>query len=1308
MTASFLNEGIAQSNIPDLRFKTLTQEQGLNDNRNAFVSKDAHGFTWISSMDGLYRFDGVTLKPYRIEPGDDARIRNNIVTSPVFEDAAGNLWFSVYSGIQHFNRSTNKFDFYQVKPDSTDQDYYTFYLDPDQNLWTCAGRNKISNLYLHNIITGKDSVLIENFQIRRCAFVTNEKGYITRLVGCHMGRPGVEIVDFTGPGKKPVRRSFLNHPGGPRIRGQLIINDTLVWLGGESGLIRLNPVTGQHAITESHNGHTFGAVWSFAPVPGSHLAFMSTGRAGIKVIDTRNGQILGDYRHQAGNSFSLARDSINELYLDPEDNLWVSLYSFGLNYANLRKVKFQTQLGSRKPDGQYVAVNAVACDSKGTIWAIADGALYTIKPNGSPEAWPAAPGNPGYKPRSIYADKNREIWLLQSNRVFKLDRVSGQFNPIAEFPENPELIYHLAEGGFLLATDNDLYFLLENGSYEKVTLDDQASVTEITAVFQDRSGKLFLSQNGADLIIAEQVAPGRLKTFKFFKDIGYCYSIYDQPDSDNLLLATWRGIARISKKDTLYSLLTEKKGGIPTGIYYHMLPDAQNRLWISGSRGLFLYNPANQFFHPFTLEDGILQAGYSANAAAVLPDGRFVFGGKGGLNIFYPDNLNMIEHLPKLQITGIEINENPLETLPDFQANQVWSLRHDENTIEIHFAGLEFSDPSAIRYKYRIKEIETDWVDGGHSGYARYPDLNPGWYTFEALASNSDGVWPDEKNAFRLSIYIRPAFYQRKLVRIAGLLVLFVIGALIYRRYAKQKLEARKEKELQEFKTQFFANITHDFRTPLTLIKSPLADALQKDADLDKKNIRMVMQNVARLEKYVNQVLDLNKLEAGQLTPQYGRGDLVLFLNDYVNGFQPVAVHRKIDLTFQPAFRALDMDLAPEFLDHIVGNLLSNAMKFTPPGGHVAVSLEEYPKSPDEKWVRIKVVDSGQGIPPENLEKIFDRFFQDKSKTSRGSGTGIGLHFTRQLIDLLGGSIHATNRQEGGAQFVFDLPVKKSDALPEVKPAFESLPPPPGLSGEKNAPVVLIVEDDAPMANYIRQVLAGRYDCQVASDGVEGWGKALELLPDLIISDVMMPRLDGLELLQRLREQEDTLSIPIIILTAKSSIETRLNALQSAADAYLPKPFNPAELLAQTDNLIRQRQRLKAYYKKLVSGETPGERPPNRLQKDEHFLEKISGYIQSRLMENFSVEDIAQYMLISPSSLYSKCKSLLGYAPKELIEQIRIKEAKRLLDTTDHPVNEISISVGYSASNYFIKVFRKYTNQTPAQYRKRGDFSRKL
>ncbi len=1291
-------KGQDQPDLPTLNFKTLTKENGLTDNCNAFISKDPNGFIWISSLDGLYRFDGVTLKPYYPRKEDPNSLRHNIVTGPCFFGPENDIWFSVYSGIQKLNRTTGRFEFIQARQGSLTADYYAFHLDREQNLWFSAGDQDSSYLIRYNIVTRDETVILDTFFVKRCSVQEDDDGRVARIIGSSMVQPGVEILDFAPDSPYPKRRRYLSSPSEIRVRGHFALNDNLVWLATNAGLLSLDPETGKtSAPVNEYRGDPLGGAWSIAPIPGSGTAFLSTGSSGILLFDIRNGDLLGAYQHQLENPLSLRLNWTNELFIDPEDNLWISAYDFGLMYTNLKKVKFKTILGNRKKDGQYPWVSSLSPDKAENMWVVKDGVLFKIGKDNRPVVWENGKKGPFEQVSFIYTDRNQNLWVLIDKTAWRFNPNLRLFEPIWDAPEPMKLIFQLNNNHYLVALQSDLWLYSDDFAPKRVLLDNREDLKDISYIFQSSDGKVFLSQNGDRLLVTRADQPGNLSSIHLIEGVGFCYSIYED-DHQKYWLATWQNIVTLDQNDLKRPMPVH---WAPPGVYYQIQPDKHGRLWVSGSQGLFFLDPEKKKSHPFHSADGALSLGYLPTASAVSGDGRLWFGGNGGLNVFHPDSVKMIRHLPLLQITGLEINESPLETIQDFQIHNTLELLHFQNTIEIHFAGLEFSDPTAIRYKYRIKEIETGWVDGGHSGYARYPDLNPGHYTFEALASNSDGVWTEEKNALRFTFYIQPAWYQRTGIQIAGgLLVVFLLG-LWYLRFTKRKLEARKQKELQEFKTQFFANITHEFRTPLTLIKSPLADALQKDAGLDKESIRMVMQNVARLEKYVNQVLDLNKLEAGQLTPQFGRGDLVLFLNDYVQGFQPVAVHRKIGLAFQPAFQGLVMDIAPEFLDHIVGNLLSNAMKFTPPGGHVAVTLDPVNQESGEEWVRIKVADSGQGIPPENLEKIFDRFFQDKSKAHRGAGTGIGLHFTRQLVELLGGSIHATNLPGGGAQFIFDLPVKKSEALPEIKPGADPAPQLPASAVERNAPVVLIVEDDAPMANYIRQILAGRYDCHVASDGVEGEEKALELLPDLIVSDVMMPRLDGFELLQRLRENEETLSIPIIILTAKSSIETRLNALQSAADAYLPKPFNPAELLAQTDNLILQRQRLKAYYKKLISGDPPGEVPHNRLPKDELFLEKISAYIQSRLLENFSVEEIAHYMLMSTSSLYSKCKSLLGYAPKELIEQIRIKEAKRLLETTDQSVNEISMAVGYSASNYFIKVFKKYTGQTPAQYRRK-------
>ena len=1296
--------GLAQEEIPALRFKNLTLETGLPDNRNGFISKDSRGFIWISSMDGLSRFDGVSIRPYRYESGDSLSQEDNIVTGKVFEDKDHNLWFSVYSGILKLNRATEKFEFHQLVSNPAVEDYYAFYLDPGQNLWVSAKDvNKVFHIYKFNLTAGEDAVLLDSVTLRRCAVQTDESRRVRRLVGTPLQWPGLEVIDIPPGGGTPRRRSYFNRKGDPTIRGQLIVHDSLVWLAASSGLIRFNPATGAAAqpITGAQ-GQAFGGAWSVAAIPESELAMVSTGKAGIWVFNTRTGMVLDGYRYQSGIPFSLPRDSINELYIDPQKNLWASIYSYGVSYANLKKVKFKTYFAGRKPDGQFYTASSVAADAAGNIWAIVDGQLYQISPGKTPRQWIADPSKPGEKPQYLYADRAGDIWLLQGKSVWRLDNRTNRFARFAYTEEAARLIFQTAEGRYLLRAGKNLFTFDESAQLDTVALDGNVEFPSITYCYQDRAGRLIMSMNAANLVIARFTAPNRLQTIHNKKGIGYCYGIYEPANTDFYWLATWKGVVKLKKDNFDFTLLNEDNSRIPGGIYYRILPVSGNKLMISGNKSLIEYNLEDRSVRNFTQEDGAVLWGYSNYGAAVLPDGQFVFGGKGGINLFHPDSIRLITDTPQLQITRLRVNEKDFADTYDFLKNNRLEFDHTQKTFEFYFTALEFSDVASIRYQHRLLGLETDWVDGGINGYARYAKLKPGPYTFEVQACNSDGIWIPDDKVLRLSVYIRPAFYQITWVRILTLLILVAIGVYIYLLYAKRKLEARQQQELQAFKTQFFANITHDFRTPLTLIKSPVLDAWQTGKVLEKEEVGVVMQNVARLEKYVNQVLDLNKLEAGQLKPQYGLGDLAQVLEDYVSGFIPSARHRKTALTFRSSVESLPMDLAPEFLDHIAGNLLNNAIKFTPPGGQITVTLDRITEPGGTASARIQVLDTGPGLPPENLEKIFDRFFQNKEDRHRGAGTGIGLHFTRQLTELLGGSIRASNRTEGGACFTVTLPVKITDSLPEINSALVNAPDPAKTAetATEGNPVILIVEDDVQMAHYIRRRLNRKYRCHLASDGLEGEEMARNLMPDLIVSDVMMPRQDGLELLQKLKNAEDTSSIPVVMLTAKSSVTTRLDALKSWADAYLPKPFNPEELLAQVDNLIQQRRRLKDYYKNLITGAPSADPPANRSAKDEAFLSEISGFIQSRLMETLTVEDLAQGMLLSTSGLYNKCKSLLDFSPQELIEEVRIKEARHLLDTTDVPVGDVAMQTGYSDPSYFIKVFKKKNGCTPAQYRR--------
>ena len=631
-----------------------------------------------------------------------------------------------------------------------------------------------------------------------------------------------------------------------------------------------------------------------------------------------------------------------------------------------------------------------------------------------------------------------------------------------------------------------------------------------------------------------------------------------------------------------------------------------------------------------------------------------------------------------------------------------------------------------------LEPYDTSWIDAGTQRTARYTNLDPGEYTFRVIASNSDGVW-NEKGTF-INIIIKKPWWQTYL---AYLVYLYWVFSLLYflRRYelSRQKLkynlklgnlEKEKLKEIDQIKSRFFANISHEFRTPLTLIFGPAKDISESAEDVNiKKSAGIIQKNAAKLYGLVNQLLDLSKLEAGKMKLLTRKKNIIPLLKGLVLSFTSLAERKRIILKFDSKEEIINVYIDRDKIEKIINNILSNAFKFTPEGGEIDVKVLRLKSA-----VEIIVTDTGKGIPKERIGIIFDRFYQvDGSSTREGEGTGIGLALTKELVELHKGIISVESQEGEGTTFKIQIPLgkdhlKSSEIVNKEEPeeSAETIEKPEIISGiemteeklginkitdaelsdeNEGKPLLLIVEDNFDVRNYIISHLDEDYKIQEAVDGDEGFTKSIEHFPDLIISDVMMPKMDGFQLCVKLKTDERTSHIPIILLTAKATSENKIEGYETGADDYIMKPFDTKELRVRVKNLIDQRKQLRKHFKKEGIFNLENKKIKS---VDKRFLEKATKIIHDHISDtSFGVELFASELAISRAALHKKLVALIGEPPSELIKRIRLSKAGILLKNNTGNISEIALEVGFNNPAYFAECFKKQFGETPSQYQKK-------
>jgi len=724
-----------------------------------------------------------------------------------------------------------------------------------------------------------------------------------------------------------------------------------------------------------------------------------------------------------------------------------------------------------------------------------------------------------------------------------------------------------------------------------------------------------------------------------------------------------------------------------------------------------------------------------------MPNGNLAFGGVNGLNIFNPKEILAKNYKPPVFITNILVGNLPV--LPNdktgvlknsIEQTSSITLNHLQDILTLEFSSLDFTAPAQNKYRYQLVGIDKNWVESGTRRSATYLHLPPGSYVFKVQGSNSQGVWSDK--IAELNIIVKPPWWRTWWAYLTYLLLIgFAVRTYFKFRINKAKLqsqlhfeqqEAKRVKELDTVKTQLYANITHEFRTPLTVILG-MANQVKNDPEKHlRTGVDMIVRNGENLLNLVNEMLDLSKLEDGKMTLNLITGDIVAFLRYIVESFQSLAASQQKQFHFLADTDELTVAFDAEKIRQIITNLFSNALKFTPASGNVYVSIsQQAAANNDQTTLVLKVKDTGIGIPENQIPHIFDRFYQlDNSHTRKAEGTGIGLSLTRELVKLMNGTIAVKSPPVGatkGTEFIITIPLTKvnpADAENLVIPAYKGNSM-TVMTEEKSMtrlihsentgstnPLILLVEDNADVVAYTASCLPD-YKLAVGKDGREGFDIAIDIIPDLVITDVMMPFVDGFEMCRKLREDERTSHIPIIMLTAKADMQSKLEGIEKGADAYLEKPFHKEELLLRIRKLLELRKSLQQYYSRQIGISDNGRISANQEvklvteEKTEHeFVKKVREVVEANFTNyEFSVEQLCKLIFMSHSQLHRKLEALTGCSPNKFIRIVRLNKAKELLVNPSLSIAAIALDCGYNDPGYFARIFKQEMGKTPQEWR---------
>lgn len=1039
-------------------------------------------------------------------------------------------------------------------------------------------------------------------------------------------------------------------------------------------------------------------------------------------------------------------NNVNCIYIDSSNILWVGTASGGINKADLNAKKFSNfSVTSTNKNLTNTPIRTIFAD-KERIWigTSDDGVLFIDRQTKQQTYLAGKLSSKNIK--SIFKDSSGDIWIGTRSGLDKFDirskKITNYFTEKAE-DNSASRFFAITEDPL----DHSLWFGTYDGiirydkktnKFEKQSLTKYYSKSAAGCLYFDSKKNLWIGTEYSGLIQLKR----NFKTRKWTDTIAYTgdgshaklpderiYSVVE--DTKGFIWAgTANGLCRIDVKTQKVKVYTTSDG-LSDQYITKVLSDGQGNIWIGHKKGLSKINTKTNQIRNYSVKGNQQDYEFMDGSGCIDPvTGELFFGGINGFISFRPneitDNLNPpivvltnFEVLNKTVNIGEEINGKVILSKA-LNLTKTITLGYEDKSFSLEFAALDYSGPSKIRYAYQLEGLDKNWIYTDASRrIATYANLPSGTYQFRVKAANSDGIWNEKPRI--LEIIILPPWWKSGWAYCLYLIVFAAVAYFLYRLFKTrqeynrnilvERLKAEKAQELEALKTRFFTNVSHEFRTPLTLIIDPLELLLSGKLSDDKaKQYYGVMhRNAERLRGLINQFLDFRKLESGNLKLQVFKGDIVAFVKNVMTAFEFEATKKNIDYQLETDLETLEFGFDADSVEKILFNLISNAFKFTPNGGRIVVHLSAPSENPEH--ITFSVTDNGMGIPSDQMDKIFESFYQiDDHERADIVGTGLGLSLTKELVTLHKGTITVSSHPHKETCFRVTLAnltqanqnfkSEKGISNLRINTTEEGVLEIAEVKSKSDAPIILVVEDNDEIRNYIRMNLDGDYKVIEAANGLQGLEMALDTIPDLIISDIMMPELNGLDLCRKLKINEKTSHIPVILLTAQQSEQYQKEGYETGADAYISKPFSSVLLLVRINNLIESRKKLRELFNK-ETGFNPLVLGINAA--DKAFLGKATGLIEANLAnENFDVEWLASEMFLGRTQLYRKIKALTNQSAQEFITTIRLNKAAEMLLEGKLAVGEIAFIVGYTDPTSFSRMFQKQFGLTPKKYSQQG------
>jgi signal transduction histidine kinase/ligand-binding sensor domain-containing protein/DNA-binding response OmpR family regulator len=1362
-------DGLSNNNVYDviqdrLGFLWFATEDGLNrfdgydfkvfrndsDNQNSIsdnsvwvLKEDRKGFIWIGTKNGWLNFyDPVSDKFRKWKIESDVQKENAITY--IYEDSKGLIWVGTYrSGLYRLNPSNNTIDHWYNNLDD---------------------KSSISNNYISSILEDKEGNI-----------------WISTYNGLNKLDPNSSLKAFKRFFNIPGNPNSLSN----NIVWYLTKSDSdpnVIWIGTANGLTKY--LTDQKSFSQitipNPQGLQFGTAGGSVveEISGDEKILWIDSYAGLIRLNTINGSV-NRFNQDKDNPNSLASNQIHRIMKDRSGVLWLATEK-GLSFFSLKSTKFNYSFSNHfsfnnPSEFDKKNIKAITETSDGKIWFGTEKGLYFTQINNGNitikkhlhsrelNIWSLTPGG------------SSDLWIgTYGSGLYQLDLNTDKLKAIPNYEKKSRSPAVKYVKSICIDKDDNLWIgfwgmgLARLNPFDenyKGWLNDKSdtsslSFDDVWAIHQDKKGRIWIGTDGGGLNFFNETDGGRFYRWTAVASgqgnlsSRGVYSICEAQAKSNSedVTVLWIGTNNGLNKFVVRNSESQKEFSSPPKVditnftiehgladnsVKSIVEDDNGNLWLGTGSGISFFDTDKNIFTNFSKTDGVIGSDFNFSAAYKNEDGIIFMGSTEGLNYFFPSDIKLSTFMPPLLITDFQIFNKSVEINDDsplkssiFQTEKI-ILSYTQNVFSFQFAALDYTSPQKIKYAYKMEGFDNDWVNSGSRRFVTYTNLNPGEYNLKVKSTNSDGVW--NENFSQLKVVITPPWWQTTYaIGLYALIFMLGVWGIIkfqsYRTRLQQELkmqefEAHHLREIESMKSRFFANLSHEFRTPLTLIKGPLEQLISGRIKENLKDYyKMLLRNTEKLQNLIDQLLELSQLEAESIPLNKKRNELVSLLRGFTYSFIPLAEQKFISLSYNSSVDRLYVLIDRDKLEKIINNLLNNAFKFTSTGGKISIDLT-IEKGKVNEMALVSVSDTGIGIPEEYQSKIFDRFFQMDDDSGNQSlreksiqtGSGIGLALVKELATLHKWDISVQSMEGVGTVFTLKIPLEKTIDIEkenvvtpdsEIKIEKEEYVSDyiDGETGEddnsnkkfSSEPVILFVEDSPDVRSYVYDLLKQDYKVLLAEKAEDGIELALKNTPSLILSDIMMPGMDGIEFCHRIKSDWQTSHIPVILLTAKATSDSKIEGLETGADDYVTKPFNYDELSARIKNLIEQRKHLREKFSKEINIKAES---ISSNAVDKEFVQKIIDIIEKNLgNEKFESTMLSESLFVSRSQLNRKLHAVTGQGPGEFIRIYKLKRAAQMIVENRLSITQIAYEVGFGSPAQFTRSFKKYFNCLPSDF----------